>query len=96
MRIICSSRFYTWSAAIGASRYCMVYLEALVLQHTLDGSVLTRGRQLRLEHNTEGAVADDLALRVLHISRLAGNTILHFFTDDLCVNSELAIADNKR
>jgi hypothetical protein len=64
-------------------------LESLVLQDSLDGSVLTIGSQLRLEHYTERAVAHNLALRVLHFPVFASNSILHFFPNDICVENAL-------
>ena len=60
------------------------YLEALVLQHALDGGVLSGGRQLGLEDDTERTVADDLALGVLHLLGLSGQAVLDLLTDDFC------------
>lgn len=60
------------------------HLEALVLQHPLDGSVLAAGRQLRLEDDAEGAIADDLALRIGKVFVLARLAVLHFLANDLC------------
>ena len=68
------------------------YLETLILEHPFDGSVLAGGRQLGLKHYSERAVADNLALCVLHISSLTGDTILHLLTDDLCDSEMLAEA----
>lgn len=62
----------------------MTYLEPLVLQHTLDGGILARRRQLRLENDAEGAIADNLAVCVLHFPRLACDAILDLFADNLC------------
>lgn len=59
------------------------YLEALVLQHPLDGSIFTGGRQLGLEDDTEGTISDNLALCVLHISSLARDAILDLFANNL-------------
>ena len=60
------------------------HLEALVLQDTLDGRIFTTGRQLRLEDYAERAVADNLALRILQVSYLACDPIVHLFPDDFC------------
>jgi hypothetical protein len=59
----------------------MSYLEPLVLQHALDGSIFTRWRELGLEDDSERAIAHNLALRVLQIPRLAGNAVLHLFAN---------------
>lgn len=59
------------------------YLEALVLQDTLDGRIFTAGRELGLKDHAKGAVADNLALRVLHLFGLASQAILHLFANDL-------------
>jgi hypothetical protein len=59
-------------------------LEALVLENTLDGGIFAAGRQLGLENDTEGTVADNLALGVLHLFRLSGQTILDLFANYLC------------
>lgn len=56
-------------------------LEPLVLQHTLDGRIFARRRKLRLEDDTKGAIADDLALGILQISCLASDSILYLFAD---------------
>jgi hypothetical protein len=60
------------------------YLKALVLQHALDGSILSGGRQFGLEDDAERAVADDLALGVLHLLSLSGQAVLDLLTDDFC------------
>lgn len=60
-----------------------IYLESLVLEHALNGSVLTRGRELGLEDNAEGAVSHNLALSILHVSSFSSNTILNLFANDL-------------
>ena len=59
-------------------------LKALVLQHALDGSILSGRRQLGLEDDSERAVADDLALGVLHFLGLSGQAVLDLLTDDFC------------
>jgi hypothetical protein len=60
------------------------HLKALILQHALDGGVLSGRRQLGLEDNTERAVSDDLALSVLHLFGLSGQAVLDLLTDYLC------------
>lgn len=57
------------------------HLEALVLQHTLDGGIFTTGRQLGLEDYTEGAVADNFALRVCEVFVVARQAVLDLFAD---------------
>ena len=61
----------------------LTYLETLVLEDALDGSIFAAGRQLGLENDSERAIADDLALSVLDIAGLAGQAILDLFADDL-------------
>jgi hypothetical protein len=58
------------------------HLEALVLEHTLDGGVLPAGRQLCLEDDTEGAIADDFALRVCEVLVVARDAVLDLLADD--------------
>lgn len=58
------------------------HLEALVLQHPLDGCVLAAGRQLRLEDDAERAVADNLALCVRQVLVVARLAVLHFLAND--------------
>lgn len=65
-------------------------LEALVLEYPFDGSVLAGGRQLGLKHDAEGAVADNLALRVLHISGLSCKAILNLLADNLCGRAKVS------
>ena len=60
------------------------YLESLVLQHSLDGCILSAWRELGLEDNAKRAVADDLALRVCKVLVLAGFTVLDFLANDFC------------
>lgn len=60
------------------------HLEALVLEHALDGGILTTGRQLGLEDYTKGAVADNLALRVCEVLVVARQAILDLFVDNFC------------
>ena len=64
------------------------HLEALVLEHALDGSVLSGRRQLGLEHNTETTVANDLALSVLHFLGLSSEAVLDLLTDDFCYGGQ--------
>lgn len=64
------------------------YLEALVLQHALDGGILPRRRELGLEDDAEGAIADNLALGVLHLLGLAGQAVLDLLTDDFCTEGQ--------
>jgi hypothetical protein len=60
------------------------HLEALVLQHPLDGRIFTTRRQLGLEDYTEGSVAHDLALRVCEIFVVAGQAVLDLFANNFC------------
>jgi hypothetical protein len=78
--MICSSRFWGVSAGHKGGSAC---LEALVLQHALDGGVLATRGQLRLEDDSERAVADDFALGVGEVSGLSGDAILDLFPNDL-------------
>lgn len=59
-------------------------LEALVLENPLDGGIFATRGHLCLEHNTEGAVSDYLALSVLHLLGLPRESILDFFSYDFC------------
>lgn len=61
------------------------YLEALVLKNTLDGGVFSAWRQFGLEDDAKGAIADNLALRILHLFRLASETVLDLFANDFCM-----------
>lgn len=65
-------------------------LEALILQHTLDGGIFTAGRQLRLEDDAEGAVSDNLALRVGEVLVVAGDAVLDLFADNFCAGISIA------
>lgn len=58
------------------------HLEALVLKNSLDGGILTTGRQLGLEDDTKGAVADNLALRIGEVLVVAGQAVLDLFADN--------------
>ena len=64
------------------------HLEALVLEHALDGSILSGRRQLGLEDNTETTVADNLALSVLHFLGLSGEAVLDLLADDFCYGGQ--------
>jgi hypothetical protein len=64
------------------------YLEPLVLQDSLDGSVLAAGGHLGLKHDTERSIADDLALGIRDLLVLACQAILDLFADDLCAGEE--------
>jgi hypothetical protein len=66
--------------ARGATR--KTHLEALVLENPLDGRIFTTRRQLRLEDDTKGAVADNLALRVGEVLVVAGQAVLDLFADN--------------
>lgn len=75
------------------------YLEPLVLQDSLDGSVLAAGGHLSLKHDTERSIADDLALGVGDLLVLACQAILDLFADDLCAGKEgetSVITDSER
>lgn len=60
------------------------HLESLVLQHPLDGGILSAWRELGLEDDAKGAVADNLALRVGEVLVLAGLTVLDLLANDFC------------
>lgn len=60
------------------------HLEALVLENSFDGGILTTRRQLGLEDDTKGAVANDLALRVGEVLVVAGQAVLDLFADNFC------------
>ena len=60
------------------------YLEAFVLQDPLDSCILVAWSKLGLEHNAKGAISHNLALCVLHLTRLTSETILDFFTYNFC------------
>ena len=62
----------------------MPYLESLVLEDSLDGSILAAGSHLGLEHDTEGAIADNLTLCVGDLFGFTGQSILDLLLDDLC------------
>lgn len=66
---------------------CQAHLEALILKNAFDSCIFSVGSQLGLENHSEGAIAYDLALRVLHLPCLARQAILHFLTNDLCMLS---------
>jgi len=60
------------------------YLEALVLKNALDRCVFSSRRELGLKDDPKRAVANNLALSILHFFRIPSNTILDFLTDHLC------------
>jgi hypothetical protein len=62
----------------------MPYLEALILEDSLDGSIFAAGSHLGLEHDTEGAIADNLTLCVGDLFGFTGQSILDLLLDDLC------------
>jgi hypothetical protein len=62
------------------------HLETLVLKHTLDGCIFSAWRQLGMEDNTEGSIADDLTLCIGEFSRLSSQAILDLLADDFCKN----------
>jgi hypothetical protein len=62
-----------------------MYLESLVLQDTLDGSIFSAGRELGLEDDPEGAIAHNLALSVLDLSLFTSQSILDFLSNDFCI-----------
>jgi hypothetical protein len=65
----------------------MTDLEPLVLKHSLDGSILTRWRELSLENHPKRPIANDLALRVLHFPCLPCQPILDLLTNYFCEES---------
>jgi hypothetical protein len=73
-----------------ADRLCS-YLESFVLQNTLDGGVLSIGRNLCLKYDSKGAIANYFALSVLHVTNFTSDAILDSFTNNLCrvVSNEL-------
>lgn len=71
------------SALACPDKGCRAHLESFVLKDALDGSIFPRRREFRLKNDAKRAIADNLALRVLHIPRLAGDTILDLFANDL-------------
>lgn len=60
------------------------YLEALVLQHSLDGRIFAGGGQFGLKDDAKRAVAYYLALRILHLFGVPRQAILHLLANDLC------------
>lgn len=64
------------------------HLETLVLEDSLDGSVLAAGGHLGLKHHTERSIAHDLALGVRDLLGFARQAILDLFADDLCAAGE--------
>ena len=70
------------------------YLEALILKDTLDCCIFPIWRELGLENNAEGSVADDFALGVLHFFSLASKAILNLFTNHLYSSVSMRIFQN--
>lgn len=70
-------------------------LEALVLEHTLDGGIFSAGGQLGLKNDAKGAVAYDLALRVRQILVVAGHTVLDLFADNFCFTVSAACDETR-
>lgn len=66
------------------SRLIRPYLEPLVLEDSLNGSILAAGGHLGLENHTKGSIAHDLALSVGDLFVLASKAILDLFTNNLC------------
>lgn len=62
----------------------MAYLETLILEDTLDSSILARWGKLSLEDDTERTIADNFALGILKLSGFASYSILDALTDDFC------------
>lgn len=60
-----------------------IYLEPLILEDSLDGSIFPARSHLGLKHHTEGAIAHNLALGVGDLLRFAGQSILDLLPDDL-------------
>lgn len=60
------------------------HLETLVLEHSLDRRVFTAWRQLGVEDDAKGPIANDLALRVGEFSGLTSQAILDLLTDYFC------------
>lgn len=75
------SRFVI-NTRVRSKRYRETNLEPLVLQYSLDSSILTTGWHFCLEHNAEGAISNNFALGVLHFFCFASQTILDLFTYD--------------
>jgi hypothetical protein len=90
IRIICNSRFYHMSATSSAQVCGAAHLESLVLKHSFDGSILSRGREFGLEDHSKRAISNDLALCILHISSLSCNAILDLFANHLYLVKVLA------
>ena|SRR5271156_3355917 len=89
MRMICSSRFYQKllataedSAVIDKRGGEGANLESFVLKNSFDGCIFTSRGQFGLKHYSKAAIANNLALGVLHFPCLAGNAILDLLSDD--------------
>jgi hypothetical protein len=53
------------------------------LKNAFYGSVFAAGREFGLKNDTERAISNDLALRILHLSGFASFTIMNFLPDKL-------------
>lgn len=60
----------------------VVYLEPFVLQHSFDGGIFSAGGELGLEHDTKGAIADNLALCVLQFTCFTRQSVLDLLSYD--------------
>jgi hypothetical protein len=56
-------------------------LESFVLENSFDGCIFTSWGQFGLKHYSKTAIANNLALGVLHFPCLAGNAILDLLSD---------------
>lgn len=65
----------------------LIYLEPLILEDSLDGSIFPARSHLGLKHDTEGAIAHDLALGVGDLLGFASQSILDLLPDDLWTRS---------
>lgn len=60
------------------------HLKSFVLKNTFDGGVFAIGSKLGMKDHSEGPVAYDFALSILHFLCLPGNAILNLLSNDLC------------
>lgn len=82
--MICNSRFLYVSAELLAKGVDQTCLEPFILKNPFDGGVFTTRRQLGLEDDTKGPISNDFTLSILHLSCFSGQSILDFFTYNLC------------
>ena len=73
-----------------------LYLEAFVLQNSLDGCIFSIRGKLRLKDDTEGAISHDLALCILHLSCFTCKTILNSFAHNFCTFVSLCLGLQKQ